>query len=175
MKTTRILLLLAVALAGAWRLAAFDKNGPRVEVNYLEPEKFTDVRDSYPEGTDAGREATLAELRKYLVGRADKLVPAGQKLRITITDVDLAGDFEPWLGPRWADVRIVKDLYPPAISLAFQLVDERGQVLKSGKRELRDLAFLMKLTMGFRDDPLRHEKALLDDWLSLEFREPKAG
>jgi hypothetical protein len=43
----------------------------------------------------------------------------------------------------------------------------------SGKRELRDLAFLMKITMGFRDDPLRHEKALLDDWLAEEFRASK--
>jgi hypothetical protein len=34
---------------------------------------------------------------------------------------------------------------------------------------LSDLAFLMKLTGGFRDDPLRHEKALLDDWLRAEF------
>jgi hypothetical protein len=35
------------------------------------------------------------------------------------------------------------------------------------------MAFLMKLTMGFRDDPLRHEKALLDDWLSAEFHSGK--
>jgi hypothetical protein len=34
---------------------------------------------------------------------------------------------------------------------------------------LRDLAFMMKITMSFRDDPVRHEKALLDDWLNSEF------
>jgi hypothetical protein len=27
----------------------------------------------------------------------------------------------------------------------------------------------MKITMGFRDDPVRHEKALIDDWLRAEF------
>jgi hypothetical protein len=173
MKTSRILLCLLLPVAVGVRLAAFDKNGPHVEVNFFEPAQFTDVRDSYPEGTESGREATLAELRSHLVRRLAKVIPAGQKLSVTITDVDLAGDFEPWHGPQWDSVRVVKDIYPPTIKLDVLLVDEQGNVLKSGKRELRDLAFLMKLTMGFRDDPLRHEKALLDDWIGQEFRETK--
>jgi len=174
MNTNRLPLIGALALAAALRLAAYDGSGPRIEVNYFEPAHFTDVRDSYPEGTDAGRDYTLAELKSYLVKRALKFVPAGQKLVITITDVDLAGDFEPWHGPQWTDVRVVKDLYPPSIKLTFKLIDAQGNVLKSNQRELRDLAFMMKITMAFRDDPLRHEKALLDDWLSEEFRETKA-
>ena len=173
MKFIRIPFILALALAGALRLAAIDKSGPRVAVNYFEPARFTDVRDSYPEGSDKGREATLAELKSHLARQALRFVPVGQKLTITITDVDLAGDFEPWHGPQWTDVRVVKDIYPPAIKLTFQLVDAQSEVLSSGQRELRDLAFMMKLTMGFRDDPLRHEKALLDDWLGAEFRETK--
>ncbi len=136
MKTTRLLLVLTLTLAGTLPIAAFDKHGPRVEVNYFEPTQFTDVRDSYPEGTEKGREATLAELRSHLLRRLSRIVPAGQRLSITITDVDLAGDYEPWHGPRWADVRIVKDLYPPSIKLNFQLVDADGNVVKSGKREL---------------------------------------
>ena len=53
------------------------------------------------------------------------------------------------------------------------LTEADGAVVKEGKRDLRDMAFMMKLTMGFRDDPLRHEKALLDDWLSAEFHRAK--
>jgi len=63
----------------------------------------------------------------------------------------------------------VKDIYPPAIKLVFRLTDAEGNVLKEGKRELRDLAFMMKISMTFRDDSVRHEKALLDDWLRSEF------
>ena len=173
MTAHRFPLLVALALAAALRLAAYDGSGPRIEVNYFEPAHFTDVRDSYPEGTDQGRDYTLGELKSYLAKQALRFVPAGQKLTITITDVDLAGDFEPWHGPQWTDVRVVKDLYPPAITLNFLLIDAQGNIVKAGKRELRDLGFLMKITMGFRDDPLRHEKALLDDWLSVEFRVAK--
>lgn len=165
----RLFLSLVLALAGAGRLAAFDNGGPRVIVTFFEPAHFTDVSEGFPAGSEPGRDDLLAELRSYLVRRALRHVAAGQKLTITITDVDLAGDFEPWRGPQWTDVRVVKDIYPPRIALTFLLTDARGNLLRSGRRELTDLAFLMKLPMGFRDDRLRHEKELINDWLAAEF------
>jgi hypothetical protein len=144
----------------------------RAEVVFVAPEKFTDVRDSYT-GTDSGRDAILDQLREYIEERADKLIPPGDHLLVSITDVDLAGDFEPWRGPNWADVRIVKDIYPPRINLSFRVTDAAGRVIKEGVRNLSDTAFLMNMTVQFRDDPLRHEKTLLDDWMQREFRELK--
>ena len=91
----------------------------------------------------------------------------------TITDIDMAGDFEPWRGPQFDDIRIIKDIYPPRIDLAFRLVDAEGNVAKEGKRELRDTAFLMRITMGTQTDTLRHEKQLLDDWMRDEFPSPR--
>ncbi len=140
----------------------------RAEVVFVAPEKFTDVRDSYT-GTDSGRDAILDELRTYMLDESRRFLPEGDKLFISVTDVDLAGDYEPWRGPRWDDVRIVKDIYPPRIDLSYRLVDASGQVVKEAKCELRDLAFLMKITTTFRDDPLRHEKTLIDDWFRSEF------
>lgn len=165
-------LVLALGVAGAVRALDAVKGPATVEVIFYEQEKFTDVRDGYM-GSDKGREATLDTLKDYLTGRAVRGLTAGQKLAITVTDVDLAGDFEPWRGSQWGDVRIVKDIYPPRLTLVFRLTDADGTVLKEGKRDLRDLAFMIKMTMGFRDDPLRHEKALLDDWLGADFRPAK--
>jgi Protein of unknown function (DUF3016) len=169
-----LLLVLAIVgtLSGALPAGAFDGKGLRVDVVFFEPKHFTDIADSYPDGTEAGREATLTELRRLLVRCAGRHVEAGQKLTITITDVNLAGEFESWRGGGWADVRIVKDIYPPSVELAFQLKDAEGNIIKSGKRSLRDMMFLMKLSINDRD-PLRHEKALLEDWVDNEFREPK--
>jgi hypothetical protein len=65
----------------------------------------------------------------------------------------------------------VKDIYPPRIDLTFRLTDAEGNVVQEGKRELRDLTFMMKITTAFRDDPVRHEKALLDDWLRSDFKQ----
>ena len=171
MKTNRLLMMTALAVAAGGAVLAFDpvKPLPKTEVIFFEAGKFTDVRDRWLNDSENARDATLGELRTYLVEHANRLLAPGQQLKITVTDIDRAGEFEPWHGPQWADVRIVKDIYPPRINLAFKLVDTDGRVLKEGTRELTDLAYLMKITLAFSDDPLRHEKGLLDDWLRDEF------
>lgn len=135
------------------------------------PDKYVNVRDGFS-ASEKGQAANLDSLKQYLEERGNQLVPDGQKLTVTLTEVDLAGDFEPWRDPAMNDVRIVKDIYPPRIDLEFKLTGADGKVLKEGKRELRDLAFMMKLSIQ-RDDPFRHEKQLLNDWLTRELKPAK--
>lgn len=174
MKTIRILLLSVLGFTGAGVLRAFDltQGFAHTEVVFLEPKNFTDVKDSLM-ATDAGRDATLADIKEYIVKGARRYLAPGQKLSVTITDVDLAGEYEPWHGPRFDEVRIVRDLYPPRINLAFRLTNADGEVVKEGERKLADLSFMMRLVFD-RNDPLRYEKNLLDDWLSEAFRPVKS-
>src|SRR5688572_15898752 len=169
MKTTRITLMTLLGLLPLLTVgAAPTQTLARAEVNFFEPQKFTDVRDSYM--GDYERTTYLDSIRDHLLEQAKYYVPEGHTLSVTFTDIDMAGDFEPWRGHRFDDIRIVKDIYPPRVALAFRLTDADGNVVKEGRRELRDLSFMMKITMSFRDDPVRHEKALLDDWLRSEFQ-----
>ena len=87
-------------------------------------------------------------------------------LKITVTDVDLAGEFEPWRGS--PDVRVVRDIYPPRIVLEFKRLAADGTVLQSGRRELSDPAFMERGARGAAE-PLRYEKGLIDDWVRREF------
>jgi len=169
MKTTRYMLMALLGIAPVFGAgpAPSTRTIARAEVNFFEPQKFTDVRDSYM--GDFTRTSYLDSIRNHVLEQAKYYVPEGHTLTVTFTDIDMAGDFEPWRGPRFDDIRIVKDIYPPRITLAFRLTDAEGNVVKEGKRDLRDLAFMMKITMAFRDDPVRHEKGLLDDWLRAEF------
>ncbi|MBL9189092.1 MAG: DUF3016 domain-containing protein [Opitutaceae bacterium] len=168
MKTSHLLLVgflaagpaLALQPPGAHTVA-------RAEVVFFEPEKFTDVRDNHM--GDYKRTTYLDQIRDHLLEQAKYFVPDGHKLTVTFTDIDMAGDFEPWRGPTWDSIRVVKDIYVPSIKLTFRLTDANGKVVKEGTRELRDLGFMMKITTGFRDDPVRHEKALVDDWLRADF------
>lgn len=172
MKTTTFFLAALMAAAPLTRAAskaAKPADAQRAEVVYVDPAKFTDVRDSYT-GTDAGRDDILDRIREYIQDEAKQFLPPGDKLYMTVTDIDLAGDFEPWRGPRWDDIRIVKDIYPPRMDFSFRLTDANGKVIKEGKRDLRDLAFMMKITMAFEDDSLRHEKQMIDEWFRDEFR-----
>jgi hypothetical protein len=171
MKTSRLLCSFALlAVAGAGALRGFDptKPFPKTEVVFFEPEKFTDVRDHSGGDSESERNEVLSDLRTYFVKQSARLMAAGQVLKITVTDVDLAGDFEPWHAIGGSDIRVVRDIYPPRITLAFQLTDADGSILAQGDRTLTDMNFMQRLSIE-RDDPRRHEKALIDDWLHREF------
>ena len=135
-------------------------SSPRVVVDYLQPDNFTDVSSGM-------RGDYLDEIKRHVQQRAGAYVPQGQRLAVTITDVDMAGRIEPWQNSQ-ANVRIVRDVYPPRIALTFKLADADGAVLKQGGRELRDLTF-MQNTAANRSGSLRYEKTLLDNWLQHEF------
>lgn len=172
MNTSRfvVVTLLGILPAVAAQAAPAETVG-RAQVEFFEPKNYTDVRDTYT--GDYERTSYLDSLREHVIEQSNRFVPEGYTLHVTFTDIDMAGDFEPWRGPRFDDIRIVKDIYPPRVALTFQLRDAEGNVVKEGKRELRDLSFMTKIPMTFRDDPVRHEKALLDDWLRSEFQRPR--
>jgi hypothetical protein len=115
---------------------------------------------------DKTRDAYLEDLRKHIVRSAARLLSEQQKLAIAITDVDMAGSFEPQHS-RMYDVRIVKDIYPPRIELSFTLTGADGAVVKQGERLLRDSSFLMT-SAPYASQPMRYEKDMIDRWLERE-------
>src|SRR5690606_2539767 len=104
----------------------------RVEVSFTQPEKFSDAADG-PRGSQIGRDKNLEELQRYIVERASTTLPEGRHLSVTITDVDLAGEIEPWRTGSAHDIRIIKDIYAPRIHLTYKLTDASGAVVKEGE------------------------------------------
>jgi hypothetical protein len=161
---------IAFALVGVCALAAPQPLPERIKVTWSDPAAFTDTRDN--PGIDRNRpEEWLNQLARHLSYRADRALAPGERLDVTFTDVKRAGTYEPWRGPRWDEVRIIKDIYPPSIDLHFSVTDANGNVLDQGDRKLRDPAFLSR-SPPYADDPLRFEKRMLDDWLRREFAKP---
>ena len=114
--------------------------------------------------TDRGVQAILDQIRKFMVYKATPLIPDGYKLTFTFTDIDLAGEFEPWRGPQWDSVRIIKPIYAPAFRFEYSVSDASGRVVKHGGEFIRDMAFQFRPAMDL-SDPLRYEKSILEDWL----------
>ncbi len=172
MKTIRLMsMVLAMAGAGALSAAEAPKAAARVEVTFDHPENFTDVKDSAVP-TDRGRDLILSHIREHLAELGGELLPPGDTLAVVFTDIDLAGDFEPWRGPRWEDTRIIRDIYPPAFTFTYTARDASGRVVKQGSESIRDVGFQFK-GLGDMNDPLRYEKAILDDWMRTLARELK--
>jgi hypothetical protein len=155
--------LLACGWAGGGLRAESAGPAPAVDIVFAHPEQFTDVKDADPP-TDRGRDEILGRIRAYLIAQARPLLPAGDRLAVTFTDIDLAGDFEPWRGAQWDQVRIVKSIYPPGFKFRYQVTDSAGRTLRSGTEDLRDLAFELRLTLD-TSDPLHYEKDLLSEWM----------
>jgi Protein of unknown function (DUF3016) len=163
-KTLSIVCSLGLIACGAVLDADTAKTEPgNVTVVFDHPEKFTDVKDGYL-STDKGRDGILGDIKEYIVDRATSYLQKGMKLEVKFTDIDLAGDYEPQLGPRFSDVRIMKDIYPPRLDLEFRITDADGKVLSEGKRKLTDLDYLRRVILP-DNDPLRYEKDILKDWL----------
>lgn len=167
MKTLR---LFSAAL-GLLAVGAFAAATPRTEVIFDHPENFTDVRDRQSP-TDKGRDYILSQLRDHLVDVTSRLVPDGDKLMVTFSDIKLAGDFEPWRGPQWDEVRIIKDIYVPFFKFTYTVTDPSGRVVKSGTENIQDMNFQMRVTLD-TSDPLRYEKQILDDWARGTLRDLK--
>ena len=167
MHPRRILQLIfaAIVLVGMPAWAAVPAATGQVTVSYDHPDQFTEakkLRTFAPSRLDDGY---LKTLKAYLEDRAGKRLAPGEHLQIVVTDIDRAGNFEPWHGVRLRDVRIIKDIYPPRIDLNFKLTGADGKVLREGARKLRDPAFLTDSGYANNTDNLRYEKALLDRWL----------
>lgn len=160
-------LLLSLLLPLAANLAvaddAIDASGP-ITVTMVNPDQFAEIRQNRNYG-DVRDGAWLDQLQKHVVKSAGKRLPAGQTLDVRITDIKRAGDFEPWRGPNFTDVRIVKDIYSPRISLNYTLRSVDGSIISEGDKSLRDPAFLSR-SPRLGDDRLRYEKRLLDDWIA---------
>ena len=167
MRPRRLIPLLALALAfpppGAADPAA------RVEVVYVDPQQFTDVRNGYTQ-TDSARDFYLAEIRRYIEQRAGRRLADGDTLRVTITDVELAGDYEA-RRPSVTNVRIIREVNPARIDLSFRLARADGTVLAEGERRLRSTGYPVGVGID-PADPLRYEKVLLDDWLRQDLTPP---
>jgi hypothetical protein len=176
MKT--MMLILAAALGGGVGLACASEPTPtqagaRISVVFVDPQRFTDLKQE--EGGQTSP-MLLDQLRDFMLQTGERSVPAGMHLDIRVTDVDLAGGFEPWRGPEFDRVRIVKSLYPPRLQLEFKLTDAEGRVVGAGDRQLTDLAFQTRDAFARPgDDYLRYEKDLLRDWFHREFKPVKVA
>ncbi|MEO8364800.1 MAG: DUF3016 domain-containing protein [Pseudoxanthomonas sp.] len=142
--------------------------GP-VSIDWTDPAQFSDIRYS-GNRWEAERGNWVEQLAMYLQKNAVKKLPQGETLQVTFTDIKRAGSYEPWHGPNMNNTRVVRDIYPPRITLTFKRLDAQGQVIEQGERKLSDPGFLSSSPRLSDSDPLRYEKGMLDDWLKREFK-----
>jgi hypothetical protein len=141
-----------------------------VSVSWTDPAQFSDIRYSRNRW-EAKRGDWVRQLAEHVRKSASERLPPGERLDIVITDIRRAGDYEPWHGASAQDIRFMREIYPPRITLNFKRYDASGRVVAEGERKLVDSMY-MSSTSITDSDPLRYEKRMLDDWLRRDLLKP---
>lgn len=150
--------LMLLALAPAWTLAA-----GTMEVVFVHPDSYTDLGE-----TQDGRDQALVVLTEHLQKMAERL-PQGLRLRLEITDIDLAGSPNPALAENVRQFSGGGDR--PQIKLRY-LLRAGEQTLKSGEANIYNVNYLQHRRptyQGVRE--LVHERRMLDDWFDSNFKD----
>ncbi|MDF2177907.1 DUF3016 domain-containing protein [Aliiglaciecola sp. CAU 1673] len=168
MKRVLAFLLTGLFVAVSWAVQTVS----RVEINWIEPEKFTDVRPSN-ESRQRFRERTFEDIKKYMEKLMGSL-PEGQKLLMNVTDLDLAGQVWPgsFVGLNSAsDVRLIKRIDIPRMRFDYKLLDNSGNIIKEETVDLKDMSFQDKHNPLFDSESLRYEKNMLREWFQETFEQ----
>ena len=162
MKTLTTILLILFTIVSLQNVA----HAATSEVTWKDYEKY---RDIYPgnESRKHFRERTFKNFEKHFTKLAESL-PEGLVLKIEVTNVDLAGDTHVGGINR---LRIIKELYSPQLTFSYQLLAADGAELTSAPVELRDMNFMMRSNLRYRNDSLGYEKQMLDDWCKTAFKD----
>jgi hypothetical protein len=137
-----------------------------VKVSFNQPERYTDAGLHGAYGPKA-RAATLHELQKHLERLGERYLKPEQMLTIDVRDIDLAGRYEPWR-INTHNTRILREITWPQIRIYYTL-KSNNTVLVSAEETISDLNYLMRADTIRSSDPLRYEKAMLDEWFRVRF------
>jgi Protein of unknown function (DUF3016) len=139
-------------------------SGERVQVAYLNLENFDEVQ------RDPNHDTSWAEgLGGYFVSRVQSALGEGQSLTVVITNMRLAGQYQPGMGSGSSNMRVVTPGTPPRMDLTFRLLAADGQVLSEGSRKLVDANFLTRRAR--HGGAHAYEKNLIDDFIRKEITE----
>ena len=158
------LLATALALLAAAALIALARPAyaaGSADVRFVEPERFSDAGRN-----PADRERALAALGEHLKSLAARL-PDGQRLKVEVTDVDLAGEEVMRAGRELRVLRGAADI--PRIQLRWTL-EQGSSALKSGEERLTDLGYISaRLPLARMQGDLPYERYLLTEWFRAQF------
>ncbi|WP_017444147.1 DUF3016 domain-containing protein [Gayadomonas joobiniege] len=151
-------LLTAITCILSWQVTAGNS-----EIKWVEPEKYTDIKapDSY---TRKGyQEYVFSSFERYLEQASRKYLPDDQTIKLTVTELDLAGWVRPF-GNSLEYLRVIEDGFIPRIKFDYKIIDEQGAVIDQGSANLKNMAMSEDVIVPPGLDDFKHEFAMIKHW-----------
>lgn len=139
-----------------------------VKVNWQDPDQYTDIRPTN-ETKDAFRKRVFEALDEVFRDNA-KALPEHYLLEINVTNLDLAGDTNILQSRHGNDIRLIKDIYWPRMSLQYTLKNEQGVVISQGKADLADINFLFTHRIIASHTGFEYEERMINNWFKEQQR-----
>ncbi|KKO45516.1 hypothetical protein WG68_10790 [Arsukibacterium ikkense] len=161
---------LIATIALVWSAAAFSTPtvGAELEVNWQEPEKFTDIRAAN-DSRSRFQARVMRNFEKFFQEIANEL-PEGYSWQVTITDVDLAGEVDFFATSTGQPIRVIKEIHSPAIRFNHLLRDQYGEEVVGGEERFRDMGFMSRMSPRGNTPEFEFERVMLQDWFKKQLQ-----
>ncbi|VVO34263.1 DUF3016 domain-containing protein [Pseudomonas fluorescens] len=159
---TTVLLMLMVSMMQPFAATT------SVEVSFKNPESYRDASlrtTGYETGAD---DYVMKQLRSAFEQLGKRYLQPGQVLQVEVSDIDLAGRYEPW-HVNANQVRFMRDITWPSMKLHYVL-KLNDQTIRQADVQLSDKFYLQRPGRAAHSDRLYAEKAMLADWFRTEFQ-----
>lgn len=136
-----------------------------VKVNWLNPEKFSDIRPAT--GTRKVYQERVMKAFDKIFGELTEKLPAGYSLDISVKDLDLAGDVNPMYRIDNTDIRVIKDIYFPRMKIDYVLFDQNKQPIRQESDvKIKDMGFMTSSHIGYQNREFVYEHEMLKKWFN---------
>lgn len=140
----------------------------RVSVQLVQPARFTDAGYRQSMASPAELEQMRRAFEAALQPLAARALPAGDTLSVEVLDVDLAGELDPFRSRGGSELRVLREITWPRITLRYTLGHD-GAVAASGEQRLSDLDYLHSRPVGMGATRYEFETRLLRRWFEQNF------
>jgi hypothetical protein len=164
MKTTFQVFFLIPALCAA--VAASAQTAPIVEVSFDKPEEF---RDAYPRsrgGSEAELKQTLDAVQRIFAEQGARLLKPGDKLKVAVTDLDLAGEIEPGR-TGVMDMRVLRRITWPMMTVRYSLTRDGEET--SAEVKLSEPGYQDNSGFCARSGDHCYERQMVRRWMQRQF------
>jgi len=134
---------------------------PRIDVEFVKPEGFSDIYPSGRTGTKRELDGTLEALRKIVVDAGSKALKTGDELKLEVLDVNLAGDYPPSQSLS-REIRVMRNIDWPSMKVRYTL--KRDGKVTNGEALISDMSYLMSGSSCPGSEGLCYERRMVERW-----------
>jgi hypothetical protein len=158
-------LLFKTGMTAAMLFISMPASAGDAKVQWQNPESYSDIRSGNQTNKSRMRSIDNSLGKEFSELAAE--LPEGYRLEVTVTDLDLAGEIDPIPTRSMNQIRVLKDIYFPRMTLDYRLLDAQSAVQMEQKDvKLKDMQYLSETNSVDSNQSYYSERKMIRDWFN---------